>query len=131
MKRKWGTKRTCPSCSTRFYDLGRESIACPKCHATYSPEDFLKSRRVRPVPAGKSAPEPAIAKVPLEAQATELEADLKMGDVELRKEDADVEPTKAKGKDAAGELIEDAAELGEDEDDMAEVMDNVEEEGDR
>ncbi len=68
---------------------------------------------------------------PLEAQATEPEADREMGDVELRKEDEDVKPTKDKGKDAAGELIEDAAELGEDEDDMAEVMDNVEEEGGR
>ncbi len=64
MKRKWGTKRACPSCGTRFYDLGRKSIACPKCHATYSPEDFLKNRRVPPVPAGKSAPEPAVAKAP-------------------------------------------------------------------
>jgi hypothetical protein len=54
-----------------------------------------------------------------------------MGDVEFRKEDEDVEPTKDKGKDAAGELIEDAAELGKDEDDMAEVMDNVEEKGGR
>ena len=131
MKREWGTKRTCPSCSTRFYDLGREPIACPKCHATYSPEDCLKNRRVRPAPARKSAPAPAVAKVPLEAQATEPEADLEMGDVEPRKEDKDVEPTKDKGKVAAGELIEDAAELGEDEDDMAEVMDNVEEKGDR
>ncbi len=123
MERKWGTKRTCPSCSTRFYDLGGEPIACPQCHATYSPEDFLKNRRVRPVPARKSAPEPAVAKVSLEARATELEADREMGDVELRKEDEDVKPTKDKGKDAA--------ELGEDEDDMAEVMDNVEEEGGR
>lgn len=67
MERKWGAKRTCPSCSTRFYDLGGESIACPKCHVTYSPEDFLKNRRVRPVPARKSAPEPAVAKIPLKA----------------------------------------------------------------
>ncbi len=131
MERKWGAKRTCPSCSTRFYDLGREPIACPECHATYSPKDFLKNRPVRTVPAVKSAPEPAVAKVPLEAQATELEAGLEMGDVKLRKEDDDVGPTKDKGKVAAGELIEDAAALGEDEDDMAEVMDNVEEEGDR
>lgn len=86
---------------------------------------------MRPVPARKSAPEPAVAKAPLEARATEPEADREMGDVEFRKEDEDVKPTKDKGKDAAGELIEDAAELGEDEDDMAEVMDNVEEEGDR
>ena len=131
MKREWGTKRTCPSCGARFYDLGRKPISCPKCHATYSPEDFLKNRRARPVPARKSAPAPAVAKVPLKAQATEPEAELEMGDVEPRKEDKTVEPPKGKGTVAAGELIEDAAELGEDEDDMAEVMDNVEEKGDR
>ena len=131
MKREWGTKRTCPSCGARFYDLGRKPISCPKCHATYSPEDCLKNRRVRPVSARKSAPAPAVAKAPLKAQATELKADLEMGDVEPRKKDEAVEPTKDKGKVAAGELIEDTAELGEDEDDMAEVMDNVEEKGDR
>ncbi len=131
MKRKWGTKHICPSCGARFYDLGREPIACPKCHATHGPEDFLKNRRVRPVPAGKSAPEPAIAKILPEAQATEPEADLEMGDVELREKGKAVEPAKDKGKGAVDELIEDAAELGEDEDDMAEVMDSVEEKGDR
>jgi len=30
-KAKRGTKRVCPECSTRFYDLLRETIPCPSC----------------------------------------------------------------------------------------------------
>ncbi|MEE8622478.1 MAG: TIGR02300 family protein, partial [Alphaproteobacteria bacterium] len=30
-KPEWGTKRTCPHCGARFYDLRRETIVCPKC----------------------------------------------------------------------------------------------------
>jgi len=30
---KLGTKRTCPSCSTKFYDFQKQPITCPKCHA--------------------------------------------------------------------------------------------------
>jgi len=27
-----GTKHTCSSCVTRFYDLGKRPAACPKCN---------------------------------------------------------------------------------------------------
>ena len=30
-----GTKRVCPSCGARFYDLSRTPIACPVCQAVY------------------------------------------------------------------------------------------------
>jgi len=30
-----GTKRVCPSCGARFYDLGRSPITCPVCQAVY------------------------------------------------------------------------------------------------
>ncbi|NIQ94546.1 MAG: TIGR02300 family protein, partial [Desulfuromonadales bacterium] len=33
-----GTKRICPSCSARFYDLEKRPIECPKCHFTFEPE---------------------------------------------------------------------------------------------
>jgi uncharacterized protein (TIGR02300 family) len=36
-KAKRGTKRVCPECATRFYDLLRESIACPSCGVAYVP----------------------------------------------------------------------------------------------
>jgi uncharacterized protein (TIGR02300 family) len=35
-KTKRGTKRVCPECATRFYDLLRESIACPACGVVYT-----------------------------------------------------------------------------------------------
>ncbi|MEO7814042.1 MAG: FYDLN acid domain-containing protein, partial [Sphingomicrobium sp.] len=29
VKPEWGTKRTCPKCATRFYDLGKDDpIGC-------------------------------------------------------------------------------------------------------
>ena len=31
-----GTKRTCQSCSTRFYDLEKKPITCPECGAAYT-----------------------------------------------------------------------------------------------
>ncbi len=30
-----GTKRVCPSCGARFYDLNRMPITCPACQAAY------------------------------------------------------------------------------------------------
>src|SRR3546814_16287549 len=32
VKAEWGTKRTCPKCGTRFYDLGKEDpVTCIEC----------------------------------------------------------------------------------------------------
>jgi uncharacterized protein (TIGR02300 family) len=43
---EWGTKRTCPKCSTRFYDLGKEDpVTCIACGATFAPESVLKSKQ--------------------------------------------------------------------------------------
>ncbi len=44
----WGSKRQCPSCGTRFYDLGKEPpLQCIKCGHTFVPELVLKSRKPR------------------------------------------------------------------------------------
>jgi uncharacterized protein (TIGR02300 family) len=34
-KEEWGTKRGCPNCGARFYDLRRSPIECPKCEHTF------------------------------------------------------------------------------------------------
>ena len=55
VKADLGTKRACPSCSTRFYDLTKRPIECPKCGFSYEPEALYKQRRSRaaePVDAG-------------------------------------------------------------------------------
>jgi uncharacterized protein (TIGR02300 family) len=46
-KPEWGTKRTCPNCETRFYDLRREPILCPECGATFNMDDHGKVSGMR------------------------------------------------------------------------------------
>jgi len=118
VKATWGSKRICPSCGARYYDLMKPlgEIVCPKCGTQYDPEAFLKPRRAR----GAAVPEKEAA--PIAAEEVEVEA---VDDAEA----AEGEPAAAaEGEEEEEELIEDASELGEDEDDMAEVIENVEDE---
>jgi len=48
-KPEWGTKRQCPACGGRFYDLGKaDPVVCIKCEHAFEPEILLKPRRGRP-----------------------------------------------------------------------------------
>ncbi|HTW53756.1 MAG TPA: TIGR02300 family protein [Stellaceae bacterium] len=116
-KPEWGTKRICPSCGTRYYDLLREQVICPKCSTPYDPEAFLKARRARPV-----------APVEKELAPVGEDADVDAEEVETADEEEEAVPLEEGEEEEDEELIEDASELGEDDDDMAEVIDNVEEE---
>ena len=45
-KPELGTKRQCPKCGTRFYDLGKaDPITCINCQHSFYPEAILKPRR--------------------------------------------------------------------------------------
>ena len=45
-KPEWGTKRTCPKCGTRFYDLGKDNPAvCIDCATEWVPEAILKAKQ--------------------------------------------------------------------------------------
>jgi uncharacterized protein (TIGR02300 family) len=114
-KPEWGSKRICPSCGTRYYDLLRVPVICPKCATPYDPEAFLKSRRARPAAPVDKELEPV--------GAEEIDADL---EAEEATEDDETVPLED-AEEEEEEIIEDASELGEDEDDMAEVIENVEE----
>lgn len=49
IKAEWGTKRTCPKCGVRFYDLGKDSpINCLSCNNMWDPEPVLKSKQPMP-----------------------------------------------------------------------------------
>ncbi|MFS4438192.1 TIGR02300 family protein [Paracoccaceae bacterium GXU_MW_L88] len=45
---EWGTKRVCPSCAARFYDLMNDPMTCPKCGGEFTVESF-------DAPKGKSS----------------------------------------------------------------------------
>ena len=45
VKTKWGTKRACPKCSQRFYDLNKNPAVCPNCSYTFDPSKVRMRRR--------------------------------------------------------------------------------------
>ena len=61
VKPEWDTKRTCPKCSTRFYDLGNEDpVHCIECGTEWIPEPVLKSKQPLPFEAA-AAPKKEVA----------------------------------------------------------------------
>jgi uncharacterized protein (TIGR02300 family) len=121
-KQEWGTKRICPNCGTRDYDLNHDPIVCPKGSTVFDPEALLKTRRVRVVAPVEEVAAPVVEE--------EIDADL---DTPVEG-DAEEEATPAEAgeeEEEEEEVIEDASELGEDQDDMAEVIENVEDEEER
>ena len=123
-KSDWGTKRTCPNCGTRYYDLHHDPIVCPKCGTNFDPEALLKTRRVRVVAPVAEVAEPAVEE--------EIDAELEgEGAAEPAEEGEEAVPVEGEEEEEEEEVLEDASELGEDEDDMAEVIENVEDEEER
>lgn len=107
VKAELGTKRTCPSCAARFYDLLKNPIVCPKCGANFVAASVLPSKG--DMPAMAPAPKPRVA--------AEEADDIEVADVELVSlEDAEA-PDVADDDETAG--IEDV-DLGEETADEAE-----------
>ena len=106
VKAELGTKRTCPSCAARFYDLMKNPIVCPKCTANFVAASVLPSKGE--MPAMAPAPKPRVV---------EVADDVEVADVELISlEDAEA-PDVADDDETAG--IEDV-DLGEEAGDAAE-----------
>ncbi len=85
IKPEWGTKRTCPKCALRFYDLGKEDpVSCIECGNVWTPEPVLKSKQ--PLPFEDEAAKKALAAK--EGDAADLDADL---DIDVD-EDAETSP---------------------------------------
>lgn len=75
VKPAWGTKRTCPKCATRFYDLGKDDpVHCinPDCGMDFVPEPVLKSKQPM---AFEAAPAAAKEKPDADLAAEDLEVD--------------------------------------------------------
>jgi uncharacterized protein (TIGR02300 family) len=62
VKPEWGTKRSCPKCGERFYDLGTdEPVTCIECGNKWNPEPVLKSKQPIPFEEEKKEKEEADA----------------------------------------------------------------------
>lgn len=54
VKPEWGTKRACPKCGTRFYDLEKDNpVTCIECGTAWEPDPILKSKQPMPFDAPK------------------------------------------------------------------------------
>ena len=75
VKPEWGTKRTCPKCATRFYDLGKDDpIHCINCGVAWQAEPVLKSKQ--PLPFEQAKVEVEAEKEDADLAADELEIDV-------------------------------------------------------
>ena len=78
-KPELGTKRVCPSCGTKYYDLNRNPIVCPNCGTVFvvaaAPAPRVPERK--PEPVVKVVEEAAVAEIEREADVVSLEEDRK------------------------------------------------------
>ncbi|MBV9528408.1 TIGR02300 family protein [Sphingomonas sp.] len=99
VKPEWGTKRTCPKCSTRFYDLANDNpVHCISCGNDWVPEPVLKSKQplafeVAAAPAKEPAQDDELAAEDLAVDedaeiSADEEVDLDTGDDDIGVETA-------------------------------------------
>ena len=98
-KPELGTKRVCPSCGTKYYDLNRNPIACPSCGTVFvvaaPPRRAVVERKPehapKPAPAVVAEVERDVDTVSLEEVEEEPEADVGP-DVDVEDDEAAVVP---------------------------------------
>src|ERR1700691_3468045 len=90
VKADLGTKRACPSCAARFYDLTKRPIECPKCGFSFEPEALYKQRRAGQ-PETAAAVRVARAEEAEEAEEEEAEDEEEDAETEEEEEEAVVE----------------------------------------
>ena len=54
-KPEWGLKRKCIKCGTFFYDMRKESFACPKCGEQYSLGTYEEAKNKQLMKLAKKA----------------------------------------------------------------------------
>ncbi|HEY3778509.1 MAG TPA: TIGR02300 family protein [Rhizomicrobium sp.] len=97
VKADLGTKRVCPSCNARFYDLQKRPIECPKCAVSFEPESLYKQRRPRPPEPEKAVQRPSPNEVKGREEVETAEAEEGLAD-----EAAEVEPADEEEEEAVG-----------------------------
>ncbi len=88
-----GTKRVCPSCGARFYDLSRTPIVCPVCQAVYQvpPPSSRRGERAQAAEARKAVIEPEVETVaPEVAEVISLEEVEEAGAEAVIEEDEEI-----------------------------------------
>jgi len=101
IKPEWGTKRACPKCNTRFYDLAKDDpVTCISCGNAWVPEPVLKSKQ----PLSYDQPKAAVATAAAEGELGE--EDLEIDEAETPADDEN----DIGGEDELAEVVDPASE---------------------
>ncbi|MDO5706125.1 MAG: FYDLN acid domain-containing protein [Paracoccus sp. (in: a-proteobacteria)] len=104
-KEEWGTKRLCPHCATRFYDLQTDPMTCPACGAQFTVESLIQGR-------GK-----AIAAERSSARDSD-QVDVLEDDADLDDDGGDLDDDLLEEDDDEGDVsLDDIADVGSDDED--------------
>jgi uncharacterized protein (TIGR02300 family) len=110
VKPELGTKRSCPSCQTRFYDLGKEEIVCPNCGVTFVPEQLLPSKADHQTTKARVVAEPEPVPEP-EVEVEKAEETVDTGDDDIADVEDVGEDTELADEDEFLEEVEEDAEV--------------------
>lgn len=128
VKPELGTKRTCPSCAEKFYDLLKEPIECPMCEFSFIAEPILPSKNEPATPKPKAEPEvkEEEAEDTGDAEVVSLE-DLDDGDTDDEEDPdvaavAEIEDVEIEDDDASNVDADKFLEEEEEGDDVAEII---------
>lgn len=103
-KAEWGTKRQCPSCGAKFYDLNKpHPFICPKCCHSFEADVLLKPRKAK-LELKDAAP---VARA-LDGEEADTE------EVDVDEEDGDEDEAETPELDEVPLLADDEVELDED-----------------
>ncbi|WP_417483546.1 TIGR02300 family protein [Maricaulis sp.] len=127
-KHELGSKRTCPKCAAKFYDLGRRPARCPKCENEFDPE--LVPLPLKPVPDSVDDDEAPAKAAVVEADGFEDEVDdtpeVGEGGDEIVVDDDDDDEGSGLSDDIPDGFEEDDGEDPVDEDDNTVLLDDDE-----
>ena len=126
-KPELGIKRICGNCGTKFYDLARDPILCPKCGTVYeivaAPTRAIAAKAAPVAPVVAEEPEPA---PPAGAEVISLE---EAAEAESKAGSAKATPAELEGEDeeveVAGNAEDDTTFLEQDEEEPGDVSDLI------
>jgi uncharacterized protein (TIGR02300 family) len=123
-KLELGTKRICPNCGAKYYDLDRNPIVCPRCGTHFEVAATPSRVRAQPAPEPEEEEEEVVAE-PADAEFVTLE--------EADEETADAGAVAAEGVEDEEEVetTEEDTFLEEDDeqgDDVTDIIGGVEDE---
>jgi uncharacterized protein (TIGR02300 family) len=121
-----GTKRLCPNCGARYYDLNKAPPVCPKCGTVFV-VTTPKSRPQEPQPKAK-VEEPVVVQPDPVAETISLEeADEELAGSKSAKADEEDEDVEVEAEDDDNAFLEEDEDEG---DDVTAIIGDVDEEDD-